>query len=283
MSPALFNLFVNDVILKLKSSGIGCRVNGCYVGVIMYADDIFLLCPTLTGLQNMLNICGQFFNKKLLEFNVSKSACFVIGKAAKYSLQPMTLQNEQLAWKSTFTYLGVCFVAGKSLSVDINPCIRKFYAACNGILGRCRSVDELTKLSLIHSSCLPLLAYAIAAVSISNTQLKALNTAWNNVYRAIFNFGRWESVKLFIAGLGFTVLKHTLLKLKLCFIKSNMNATSNVTKLFTLRFIASEFHELCLKYALNLNFDMLSNISHKRLNDLVKKSYFHAAGLSEVS
>ena len=31
-----------------------------YVGVVGYADDLFLMCPTLDGLQKMLNVCEKY-------------------------------------------------------------------------------------------------------------------------------------------------------------------------------------------------------------------------------
>ena len=51
------------------------------------------------------------------------------------------------------------------------------------------------KLCLFESFSLPLLTYGLNAVFVSQTQLNKLNAAWNNVYRKIFGFKQWESVK----------------------------------------------------------------------------------------
>jgi len=58
------------------------------------------------------------------------------------------------------------------------------------------------QLSLHESYCLPLLTYAAGAVSYNQGQVHDLNVCWNTVYRIVFNFNRWESVKSFIDGLG---------------------------------------------------------------------------------
>ena len=44
------------------------------------------------------------------------------------------------------------------------------------------------------------------------------------MYRRIFGFNRWESVKLFIAGLGRLDLKHLILWRKICFLKGILAA-----------------------------------------------------------
>jgi len=42
LSPAIFNVFINVLILQLKELNIGCRVSGMFVGCLLYADDIIL-------------------------------------------------------------------------------------------------------------------------------------------------------------------------------------------------------------------------------------------------
>ena len=42
LSPALFNMFVNEFIAKLKNCNAGCVINGLFVGAIMYDDDLII-------------------------------------------------------------------------------------------------------------------------------------------------------------------------------------------------------------------------------------------------
>jgi len=51
LSPALFNMFVNELTVKLKNCNAGCVINELFVGAIMYADDLFIYSPNVTGLQ----------------------------------------------------------------------------------------------------------------------------------------------------------------------------------------------------------------------------------------
>ena len=43
-SPIMFCLYIDELLLKLADSGVGCRLGKFYVGVLayLYADDIVL-------------------------------------------------------------------------------------------------------------------------------------------------------------------------------------------------------------------------------------------------
>ena len=55
LSPILFSVYVNDLVLKFQSYG--CRYNGFTVRAVMYADDIILLSSSVTELQTMIHVC----------------------------------------------------------------------------------------------------------------------------------------------------------------------------------------------------------------------------------
>ena len=57
LSPSLFNVFINVLIVRLSHLGLGCQV-GCYfVGCILYADNIILLSASVFGLKCTLKCC----------------------------------------------------------------------------------------------------------------------------------------------------------------------------------------------------------------------------------
>jgi len=82
-----------------------------------------------------------------------------------------------------------------SIEVDVKPVKRHFYAACNSILTKSRGTDEPVKVQLIKSYCLPILMYCIGALRMNRTSLQQLSVCWNDVFRKIFNYKRFESVK----------------------------------------------------------------------------------------
>ncbi len=64
ISPLFFILYVDELIQTLEKSGYGCKLGATYYGILVYANDIFLLSPSVCSLQKMLNICNMFAEDK---------------------------------------------------------------------------------------------------------------------------------------------------------------------------------------------------------------------------
>ena len=54
LSAHLFNIYVNNVLIKLDDSG--CTMAGLKVGSFLYADDLILLAPSISELQSVNDI-----------------------------------------------------------------------------------------------------------------------------------------------------------------------------------------------------------------------------------
>ena len=117
---------------------------------------------------------------------------------------------------------------GKSISFSIDNVKRSFFAACNCVFASARYNDQLVHLSLQESYCRPILTYGIVATSLTTDQYRTLNCCWNTVYRKIFSFNKWESVKLFIYGLGRLDFHHIVWLMRANFYKRiGLIASSN--------------------------------------------------------
>ena len=57
LSPALSNVYINEISEKLNSKMIECLFHGTLINHLMYADDIVLFCPSAKGLQTLNNYC----------------------------------------------------------------------------------------------------------------------------------------------------------------------------------------------------------------------------------
>ena len=61
LSPLLFTIYLDQLILSLKDLGVGCHLNGMFVGAFSYADDVTLLAPTnmaLSYVKFMYRVCS---------------------------------------------------------------------------------------------------------------------------------------------------------------------------------------------------------------------------------
>ena len=81
LSATLFCIYMDELISRLEHSGIGCYIGNEYYGNISYADDLKLLCPSINGLQKMLDICDVFSKEYCVKYNASKTVAICYGKS----------------------------------------------------------------------------------------------------------------------------------------------------------------------------------------------------------
>ena len=60
LSPILYCFYMNDLFDLLRESRSGCQIGDLYAGVFWYADDLLLISPSRSGLQEMLSIAENY-------------------------------------------------------------------------------------------------------------------------------------------------------------------------------------------------------------------------------
>ena len=96
LSPTLFNLSIDRLLVTLNHSDLGCHFNGTYMGALSYADDITMSCPSVSsdptsdptcpsvyGLNKIMNICSDFATKIFITFNAQKTICIKYGESVR--------------------------------------------------------------------------------------------------------------------------------------------------------------------------------------------------------
>ena len=81
LSPRLFSIFINDLLLRLESSNHGMHLYNFVLNAIAYADDINLFSTTTTGLQELINTCESYAKRWRIKFNPKKTKFTQIGKS----------------------------------------------------------------------------------------------------------------------------------------------------------------------------------------------------------
>ena len=76
LSPVLFAVYTDGLLLRLQESGIGCHMGGHYGDALAYADDITLISPSMTGLRKMSSICEQYASEYDILFKPIRSGLF---------------------------------------------------------------------------------------------------------------------------------------------------------------------------------------------------------------
>ena len=109
ISPLLFSLYVDELFLLLKKSGLGCHVGSTYAGAFGYADDIALIAPSLSSLKQMMKICENFAKAHNIVFNSSKTKLLCYNKDPQTVIPPIYLNGEQVSVVEHEKHLGNFF------------------------------------------------------------------------------------------------------------------------------------------------------------------------------
>ena len=194
LSPDLYNIYVDELIYILQSSGFGCYVNGVFAGSQFYADDMCILAPSLKGLQNLLNICAKYCVEWDIGLNPKKTKNVYFGKNTTINAQTF-LNGNPIEWKSEWKYLGVFLKSGPRYGCSVAERVKSFYRSLNSILRVDGRSDDMVMLRLIESHSVPILTYAIEVTDVANRDEKrSLRVAYNSVFRKLFGYRYHESV-----------------------------------------------------------------------------------------
>ena len=162
-SPWLFNVYINDLIIRLENSRLGCDVFGEYTGCIVYADDNALLSASVRQLQVMLLICSHYALDNELIFNNTKSYSMGFGKGVDLTNLPqLFVSGKPIGWVQQCKYLGVKIQASDVFKTDVEGKKRVFIiiASVNNVITNGSFLSEECIKEIIVKQCLPILTYA---------------------------------------------------------------------------------------------------------------------------
>ena len=106
LSPSLYNIHINELASRLRSSGIGVRLHRVILATGLYADDVGLICRNREQTENALKICEDFSRERHFRWKSSKSK--IIDPTGE-ECDNLTLYRQPLELVKSFKYLGVNF------------------------------------------------------------------------------------------------------------------------------------------------------------------------------
>ena len=89
LSPVLFSIYLDQLIVQLRHLGMGYYMNGLFTGVFIYADDITLLAPSRASMVLMLEKCESFALTHDILFNASKTKYIIFKRCESVNTAPL--------------------------------------------------------------------------------------------------------------------------------------------------------------------------------------------------
>ena len=106
LSPVLFSIYLDELLMKLESLDVGCFWNNHFAGALAYADDIVLLAPSASALRILLASCELHGSRLGLQFNPLKTQLinFRLGVSGSNSI--FSFCGSTLQFSPTVLHLG---------------------------------------------------------------------------------------------------------------------------------------------------------------------------------
>lgn len=200
LSPFLFNVFIEELIEKIKFLNIGVNLYGIVVPLLAFCDDIILMSNAQSELQTILNECSTFSYNWNYKFNPRKS--YIMNCSKNYISNEdikITLNNEYLNVVDEIKYLGLYinnkldydkFILNKLKLVQ-----KSFFSLYNFGL-KPNGLNPNTQAFLYKTYCLSKATYALGCIRLSSSTIKAINIIQNNLIRFSLGLQKYTHISI---------------------------------------------------------------------------------------
>src|SRR5664279_5406755 len=130
---------MDDLLIRLSNSGVGCFMSLNFVGALAYADDLVLLAPNPSAMRKLLGICESYAAEFDMKFNPDKSKFIVIAANKRRQFYKdmckciLNIGTKSIENVDRFSHLGHII---SSCFVDLDDILNR----CNSFIGQTNHV-----------------------------------------------------------------------------------------------------------------------------------------------
>ena len=166
LSPTLFALFINDLLIELHNLDCGVKINNRNVSSLAYADDIVILSDSEEDLQCMLNCFANWCHKWQLLVNVNKSNVLHFRrKSVPQSNFVFKIKSDVLSYVPKYKYLGIIMDEHLLYNSTVEVLANSAGRALGGVISKLSMLKDLgfkTYTTLYNNCVAPIIDYCAA-------------------------------------------------------------------------------------------------------------------------
>ena len=191
LSPHFFAILIDELITNVTCSKTGCHLSCSNVCIILYADDIILLAPSVEGLQHLLDLCEKSLRDLDMRINGSKSVCIRFGPRHDKQCANLVLSNgEELSWATSCKYLGVNLISARCFKCSFDKSKQAFFRSFNSIYSKIGiTASEEVIISLLKAKCMPCLLYAVEACPVVGRDKHSFDFTVKRIFMKLLHTG----------------------------------------------------------------------------------------------
>lgn len=238
ISPTLFTIYLDELLKRLEHSDIGCHIGNVYAGAGSYADDVTLLCPTKTGMEEMLKIATDYADEYHMAFNPTKSQLLFYPSRKNHdqdfdlSAETIIFGDQIIVATDNATHLGHKIGPGSnSNEILVDDAVHKLYGRANLLNSQFKHCSIDVKYRLFNTFCVNL--YGTSLWDFTDAKTNKYFVAWRKCVRKLCGLSPMthsDLLPLILDDLPINVRIHQQF---LLFIKNNFNSKNNLVRLCT--------------------------------------------------
>lgn len=145
VSPLLFNLYVNDLILNINQLKCGVPVNRKCISMMLFADDIVFLAPTARALQMMLDKLDEWCCIWGLQVNETKTKVVHFRpKKEKQTAFDFKCGNKTISICEKYKYLGLWITDNLDLEYTVRQVAASAHKALGLLIAKVKTMGDIS-------------------------------------------------------------------------------------------------------------------------------------------
>ena len=222
LSSFEYNALVDELIQNIIDMEIGAHIGVINVSIIVYADDILIICPRSKHLQMILDRCEEYGKKWLIKFNALKSKIIEFGPQI-ITNNSFQLNGNEIPIVEEIIYLGV--VLNKKLNFD-NISRENFKKVQKSVFSlsflglKPKAISPFFQAFIYKTYCLSLYSYSLETTALTKESRNVINTAQNNLIRQILGLNFSCHISKILNCLKLHTFHDLYIKTKLSFMRT---------------------------------------------------------------
>ena len=163
-SPLLFNIFVNKISEVFDQSCDPVTINDSDQNCLLWADDLFVVSQTATGLQNCINKVNNFYKSLGLELNIKKTKIMIFNKSGKVLTgYNFLLADTNIEVTDCYQYLGIKIRPSGSFTLAVEELCaksRRAWFSISNLIYKDKRMPVSRAFQLFDSLVTPVALYA---------------------------------------------------------------------------------------------------------------------------
>ena len=183
LSPIIFCIYIDELLIRIRDSGLGCHVGHLSYAGLGYADDVTTLAPNLDAFQSILHICEEFGEEFNVLWNCGKTKCMKIGGVMTPPQRSITLNGTVLKWKTKVLHLGNYIRHDLSDHDDIMSKKGVFISQVNKLNVNFGAVSSMQRGFLFQNYCCSW--YGCQNWDLHGADIERMQIEWNKAVRRV--------------------------------------------------------------------------------------------------